>query len=104
MRYYVFYFFLVCILQAVVAALFMNIYIVGLNQLFDIEIDKVSSSKNFVEPSHIILRKKLMCLSCVNAQFQAQFYSKVEFASLFIRFLITCNALFIDPVCTYLSG
>jgi 4-hydroxybenzoate polyprenyltransferase len=28
-------------MQAVVAALFMNIYIVGLNQLFDIEIDKV---------------------------------------------------------------
>ena len=27
--------------QAVVAALFMNIYIVGLNQLSDIEIDKV---------------------------------------------------------------
>ena len=27
--------------QAIVAALFMNIYIVGLNQLFDIEIDKV---------------------------------------------------------------
>ncbi|KAF8687236.1 hypothetical protein HU200_042904 [Digitaria exilis] len=30
------------LLQAVVAALFMNIYIVGLNQLFDIEIDKVN--------------------------------------------------------------
>ncbi|OVA00929.1 UbiA prenyltransferase family [Macleaya cordata] len=29
------------LLEAVVAALFMNIYIVGLNQLFDIEIDKV---------------------------------------------------------------
>ncbi|GMH23744.1 hypothetical protein Nepgr_025587 [Nepenthes gracilis] len=29
-------------LQAIVAALFMNIYIVGLNQLFDIEIDKVN--------------------------------------------------------------
>ncbi|XP_073117589.1 probable homogentisate phytyltransferase 1, chloroplastic isoform X1 [Elaeis guineensis] len=28
--------------QAVVAALFMNVYIVGLNQLFDIEIDKVN--------------------------------------------------------------
>lgn len=28
--------------QAIVAALFMNIYIVGLNQLSDIEIDKVS--------------------------------------------------------------
>lgn len=28
--------------QAVVAALFMNIYIVGLNQLSDIDIDKVS--------------------------------------------------------------
>jgi homogentisate phytyltransferase/homogentisate geranylgeranyltransferase len=28
-------------MQAVVAAFFMNIYIVGLNQLFDIEIDKV---------------------------------------------------------------
>lgn len=28
-------------LQAIVAALFMNIYIVGLNQLSDIEIDKV---------------------------------------------------------------
>lgn len=27
--------------QAVVAALFMNIYIVGLNQLSDVEIDKV---------------------------------------------------------------
>lgn len=32
---WVFYF------QAVVAALFMNIYIVGLNQLSDIDIDKV---------------------------------------------------------------
>ncbi|XP_020594133.1 probable homogentisate phytyltransferase 1, chloroplastic [Phalaenopsis equestris] len=30
------------LLQAVIAALFMNIYIVGLNQLFDIEIDKVN--------------------------------------------------------------
>uniref|UniRef100_A0A1D1YFU5 Putative homogentisate phytyltransferase 1, chloroplastic n=1 Tax=Anthurium amnicola TaxID=1678845 RepID=A0A1D1YFU5_9ARAE len=30
------------LLEAVVAALFMNIYIVGLNQLFDIEIDKVN--------------------------------------------------------------
>lgn len=29
------------LLQAIVAALFMNIYIVGLNQLSDIEIDKV---------------------------------------------------------------
>lgn len=29
-------------LEAVVAALFMNVYIVGLNQLFDIEIDKVN--------------------------------------------------------------
>ena len=29
--------------QAIVAALFMNVYIVGLNQLSDIEIDKVSS-------------------------------------------------------------
>ncbi|KAM0933777.1 putative homogentisate phytyltransferase [Dioscorea sansibarensis] len=29
-------------MEAVVAALFMNIYIVGLNQLFDIEIDKVN--------------------------------------------------------------
>lgn len=28
--------------QAVVAALFMNIYIVGLNQLYDIDIDKVA--------------------------------------------------------------
>ncbi|XP_068647890.1 probable homogentisate phytyltransferase 1, chloroplastic isoform X2 [Aristolochia californica] len=32
--------FLVGLLEAVVAALFMNIYIVGLNQLFDIEIDQ----------------------------------------------------------------
>lgn len=30
------------LLEAVVAALFMNIYIVGLNQLFDVEIDKVN--------------------------------------------------------------
>ncbi|NP_001291355.1 probable homogentisate phytyltransferase 1, chloroplastic [Elaeis guineensis] len=30
------------LLEAVVAALFMNVYIVGLNQLFDIEIDKVN--------------------------------------------------------------
>ncbi|XP_017698261.2 probable homogentisate phytyltransferase 1, chloroplastic isoform X2 [Phoenix dactylifera] len=30
------------LLKAVVAALFMNVYIVGLNQLFDIEIDKVN--------------------------------------------------------------
>ncbi|XAR51154.1 homogentisate phytyltransferase [Bertholletia excelsa] len=30
------------VLEAIVAALFMNIYIVGLNQLFDIEIDKVN--------------------------------------------------------------
>ncbi|KAF3329654.1 homogentisate phytyltransferase [Carex littledalei] len=30
------------VLQALVAALFMNIYIVGLNQVFDIEIDKVN--------------------------------------------------------------
>lgn len=30
------------LLQAVVSALFMNVYIVGLNQLFDIEIDKVN--------------------------------------------------------------
>ncbi|CAL9073852.1 probable homogentisate phytyltransferase 1, chloroplastic [Musa acuminata AAA Group] len=34
--------FLTGLLQAVVAALFMNIYIVGLNQVFDIEIDKVN--------------------------------------------------------------
>ncbi|KAF0904195.1 hypothetical protein E2562_032570 [Oryza meyeriana var. granulata] len=34
--------FLTGLLEAVVAALFMNIYIVGLNQLFDIEIDKVN--------------------------------------------------------------
>jgi 4-hydroxybenzoate polyprenyltransferase len=33
--------FLTGLVEAVVAALFMNIYIVGLNQLFDIEIDKV---------------------------------------------------------------
>ncbi|OEL29084.1 putative homogentisate phytyltransferase 1, chloroplastic [Dichanthelium oligosanthes] len=32
--------FLTGLLEAVVSALFMNIYIVGLNQLFDIEIDK----------------------------------------------------------------
>ena len=32
--------------QAVVAALFMNIYIVGLNQLCDIEIDKVWNLEN----------------------------------------------------------
>lgn len=30
--------------QAIVAALFMNVYIVGLNQLSDIEIDKVTTS------------------------------------------------------------
>ncbi|XP_065001077.1 probable homogentisate phytyltransferase 1, chloroplastic isoform X1 [Musa acuminata AAA Group] len=34
--------FLTGLLQAVVAAVFMNIYIVGLNQVFDIEIDKVN--------------------------------------------------------------
>ncbi|PIA40843.1 hypothetical protein AQUCO_02400119v1 [Aquilegia coerulea] len=34
--------FLTGLLEAIVAALFMNIYIVGLNQLFDIEIDKVN--------------------------------------------------------------
>ncbi|KAG6472314.1 hypothetical protein ZIOFF_069774 [Zingiber officinale] len=34
--------FLTGLLEAVVAALFMNIYIVGLNQVFDIEIDKVN--------------------------------------------------------------
>ncbi|RZS27600.1 hypothetical protein BHM03_00061101 [Ensete ventricosum] len=34
--------FLTGLLQAVVAALFMNIYIVGLNQVFDIDIDKVN--------------------------------------------------------------
>ncbi|KAK9931701.1 hypothetical protein M0R45_018968 [Rubus argutus] len=34
--------FLTGVLQAVVAALFMNIYIVGLNQLSDIDIDKVN--------------------------------------------------------------
>uniref|UniRef100_A0A453T2R4 Uncharacterized protein n=1 Tax=Aegilops tauschii subsp. strangulata TaxID=200361 RepID=A0A453T2R4_AEGTS len=32
--------FLTGLLEAVVAALFMNIYIVGLNQLFDIEVNK----------------------------------------------------------------
>ncbi|RWW04037.1 hypothetical protein GW17_00032757 [Ensete ventricosum] len=30
------------LLQAVIAAVFMNIYIVGLNQVYDIEIDKVN--------------------------------------------------------------
>ncbi|XP_073004296.1 probable homogentisate phytyltransferase 1, chloroplastic [Typha latifolia] len=34
--------FLTGLLQAIVPALFMNIYIVGLNQVFDIEIDKVN--------------------------------------------------------------
>ncbi|KAG1364122.1 hypothetical protein COCNU_11G009490 [Cocos nucifera] len=34
--------FVIGLLEAVVAALFMNVYIVGLNQLFDIEIDKVN--------------------------------------------------------------
>ncbi|XP_042440994.1 probable homogentisate phytyltransferase 1, chloroplastic [Zingiber officinale] len=34
--------FLTGLFQAVIAALFMNIYIVGLNQVFDIEIDKVN--------------------------------------------------------------
>lgn len=34
------------ILQAVVAAFMMNIYIVGLNQLYDIEIDKVAFHTN----------------------------------------------------------
>ncbi|XXG51590.1 hypothetical protein AAC387_Pa03g0123 [Persea americana] len=34
--------FLTGLLEAVVAAFFMNIYIVGLNQLYDIEIDKVN--------------------------------------------------------------
>ncbi|XP_016901965.1 homogentisate phytyltransferase 1, chloroplastic isoform X3 [Cucumis melo] len=34
--------FLTGVLEAIVAALFMNIYIVGLNQLFDIEIDKIN--------------------------------------------------------------
>ena len=29
------------VLQAITSALLMNVYIVGLNQLFDIEIDKV---------------------------------------------------------------
>lgn len=50
------------LLQAIVAALFMNIYIVGLNQLSDIEIDKV-----------------LFCLVCMNLisecrTMQASFY------------------------------
>lgn len=31
-------------IQAVAAALLMNIYIVGLNQLYDIDIDKVALS------------------------------------------------------------
>lgn len=35
-----------CILQAIVAALLMNIYIVGLNQISDIEIDKVSFQRS----------------------------------------------------------
>ncbi|KAF3452769.1 hypothetical protein FNV43_RR03202 [Rhamnella rubrinervis] len=34
--------FITGVLEAVVAALFMNIYIVGLNQLYDIDIDKVN--------------------------------------------------------------
>ncbi|XP_042483053.1 probable homogentisate phytyltransferase 1, chloroplastic isoform X4 [Macadamia integrifolia] len=34
--------FFIGLLEAVVAALFMNVYIVGLNQLFDIAIDKVN--------------------------------------------------------------
>ncbi|CAL9750684.1 unnamed protein product [Musa acuminata subsp. burmannicoides] len=34
--------FLTGLLEAVIAALFMNIYIVGLNQVYDIEIDKVN--------------------------------------------------------------
>ncbi|KAI4335403.1 hypothetical protein L6164_014048 [Bauhinia variegata] len=34
--------FLIGVLEAVVAALFMNIYIVGLNQLSDVEIDKIN--------------------------------------------------------------
>ncbi|XP_022153308.1 homogentisate phytyltransferase 1, chloroplastic isoform X2 [Momordica charantia] len=34
--------FLTGVLEAIVAALFMNIYIVGLNQLYDIEIDKIN--------------------------------------------------------------
>lgn len=34
--------FLTGMIQAVIAALFMNVYIVGLNQLFDVEIDKVN--------------------------------------------------------------
>lgn len=40
--------------QAVVAALFMNIYIVGLNQLSDIEIDKVAWYENTVGTSSCI--------------------------------------------------
>lgn len=36
---------LLCLLQALVSALLMNIAIVGINQLSDIEIDKVSGSR-----------------------------------------------------------
>lgn len=35
---------LVCPVQALIPALCMNVYIVGLNQIFDIEIDKVRQS------------------------------------------------------------
>lgn len=34
------------ILQAVIPALLMNVYIVGLNQIFDIDIDKVCKWEN----------------------------------------------------------
>jgi 4-hydroxybenzoate polyprenyltransferase len=36
------YLIIILVFQAVAAALMMNIYIVGLNQLTDIEIDKVA--------------------------------------------------------------
>lgn len=50
--------------QAVVAALMMNIYIVGLNQLSDVEIDKVTYVCYVIKSSSLVLRSYSMWSFC----------------------------------------
>jgi 4-hydroxybenzoate polyprenyltransferase len=57
---YHFHFTLLTSIQALASALCMNIYVVGLNQLFDIEIDKVifQESAPYCSTLLIVLSRK----------------------------------------------
>ncbi|KAH7544679.1 hypothetical protein FEM48_Zijuj01G0011400 [Ziziphus jujuba var. spinosa] len=58
------------VLEAVAAALFMNIYIVGLNQLYDIDIDKVNKPYLPLASGEYSVRTGIMIVSSFSIMFE----------------------------------